>query len=65
MTGVFDKAKAARSFVEAVKAHDNASHPAALGEELIYLLLGGVERAAMSDAVRKMHRPTDSRHKAW
>ena len=40
---VLDEAEAARRLLEAVEAHDEALNLAALAEELVYLLLGGVE----------------------
>jgi hypothetical protein len=40
---VLDEAEAARCLLEAVQAHDQALDLAALGEELVDLLLGGVE----------------------
>jgi hypothetical protein len=40
---VLDEAEAARCLLEAVKAHDEALDFPAFAEELVYLLLGGVE----------------------
>jgi hypothetical protein len=40
---VLDKAEAAGRLVEAVEAHDQALDAAALAEELVDLLFGGVE----------------------
>ena len=40
---VLDEAKPARRLVEAVQAHDEALELAALGEEGVDLLFGGVE----------------------
>lgn len=40
---VLDEAEAARGLLEAIKAHDEALDLAALAEELVDLLLGGVE----------------------
>jgi hypothetical protein len=43
---IFHKAEAARSLLESIQAHDQAFDLAALGEELVDLLLGGVEGTA-------------------
>lgn len=40
---VLDKTKATRGFVEPVETHDQALDLTTFGEELIDLLLGGVE----------------------
>jgi hypothetical protein len=40
---VLDEAEAAGSFLETVEAHDEALYLAAFAEELVNLLLGGVE----------------------
>lgn len=44
---VFDEAEAAGRLGEPVEAHDEALDLAALGEELVDLLFGGVERAVL------------------
>lgn len=41
---VFDEAEAAGRLLDLVQPHDDALDVAALGEELLDLLLGGVER---------------------
>ena len=41
---VLDKAEAARRLLKAIETHDQALDLAALGEQLVDLLLGGVER---------------------
>lgn len=43
MSVVFDEAEATRRLLEAIKAHDKALDLTTFGEELVNLLLGGVE----------------------
>ena len=43
MSVVFDEAEAAGGLLEAIQAHDEALDLTTLGEELVDLLLGGVE----------------------